>query len=251
MGRIDDRAGKVREQSQKQDLASELADEIIEKGLIPFIPNVGWLLALILGFIRSRGQNSMTFFEEQILEYCEALEKDLDALKEEVQSDERIQRLIAVGVERIFWGASQAKAQRFAAVIANTVASEKSDRELEDAASYIHALDELSDDDLKVLRHLYKHQAPLVQENHTMDPGSFYKSGGIVAMLRDVGYLRMQMDDFYSRCERLSGYGLAMRLERRPLEILENDRPFRMTLSGKRLVDILRITETRPVDKST
>lgn len=204
----------------------------------------------MLGFIRGRSESGLSVFEEQILEFCEDLEKDLDELKEEVRSDERVQRLITVGVERIFWGARQAKAQRFAAVIAHTVAGEKTDRQFEDAASYIRALDELSEDDLKVLHHLYRYQSNLVLENHARDPGSFYERGGIIPMLRNIGYLGMQMDDFYSRCERVSGYGLAMRLERRPLEINENDRPFRMTLSGKRLVEMLKITE-RPVDEST
>lgn len=151
--------------------------------------------------------------------------------------------MIAVSNERIFWGASENKVKRFASVVANAIEVDKTEQQLEDSTSFIRALDELSEDDLRVLHHLYRHQANLVLENHAMMPNSFIYNGLMTRMLRDVSYLRMQMDDFYARCERLSGYGLALPFDRVPLEMNEGDRAFRMTLLGKRLIEILKAGE--------
>jgi hypothetical protein len=50
----------------------------------------------------------------------------------------------------------------------------------------------------------------------------------------------MQMDEFYSRCCRLSGYGLALALDKTHGSMGNpDDFAFRITLLGKRLVDML------------
>jgi hypothetical protein len=62
----------------------------------------------------------------------------------------------------------------------------------------------------------------------------------MVKMIEDAGRLGIQMDEFYSRCHRLTGYGLALPLTDKHGSMGNpNVLPFRMTLLGKRLIDIL------------
>ena len=230
--RADDPIEQARAQHKRE--PENIVTGVVKKGLekIPFA-GIG------IAYIRGRAKEEKEqIFDDTILDILKSHEISLDEIKKKLE-EENVIRVITASAERIFWGASEKKVKRFAAVVANAIETEKSDQQLEDAALYIRALDELSEDDINVLKHLYKHQSRLVQENHAMDVNSFFHGGQMVNMLRDVGYLKMQMDDFYARCERLAGYGLALPLERRPLEMLLDDRAFRMTLMGKRLVDIL------------
>ena len=61
--------------------------------------------------------------------------------------------------------------------------------------------------------------------------------------MRDVGHLKMQPDEIHSRCQRLSGYGLVLPLERRPGEMMVDERAFRITILAKRLMDMLITVE--------
>jgi hypothetical protein len=160
--------------------------------------------------------------------------------------------VIAAAAERVFWGASKKKAKRFAAVVANTIESANNEQDFEDAAYFIRALDELSEDDIRTLKHLYNHQKDRVLENHAMSYNTFFEGNRMKRMLEDARNLGMQMDEFFSRCNRLSGYGLALELSTKHSSMGNpDDFAFRMTLLGRRLVDILvRAGETTDVKKT-
>lgn len=122
-----------------------------------------------MDFIKSKDKDEkLSSFNNQPVELYQGLGKDIESLEEQLSSPEHIQ-MVAVAVERIFWGANERKAKRFAAVVASTVAFGKKDQDFEDAASFIRALDELSEDDLRVLAHLHKHQGDIVRENHALN----------------------------------------------------------------------------------
>jgi len=72
MADIDDPAGKIEEHYfGKDDPARAFADILTEKGLLPFIPYVGWLLAIIFSFIKSRTQRgTLLSLCRQILAGC-------------------------------------------------------------------------------------------------------------------------------------------------------------------------------------
>ena len=74
-----------------------------------------------------------------------------------------------------------------------------------------------------------------------MDSNTFFHGGRMIKMLRDVGPLLMKRDDIDSSMQRLTGYGLALPLERRPAEMMPDEHAFRLTLMGKRLSDLLRV----------
>lgn len=88
------------------------------------------------------------------------------------------------------------------------------------------------------MNHLYKHLGDLVKENHHVDYNKLTDRTRIERVLRNVGDLKIQMDEFYARCARLSGYGLALPLERN-MKFDPSEYMFRITLIGKRLIETL------------
>lgn len=245
MAKIDDPTGKIEEHYFKNDKTpgEKVVKEIVEKGLIPNIPKVGWLLNIVLAHLKSRSdRQTLLSLERQILEVCEALGIDIENLKKRVVSEERIIQLIEVGLERSFWGANDCRVRKFASVIGYTISTATTDQQFEDAAFFVRALDDLSEDDIKVLNHLYKYQGDLVKENHHVDYNRLTERTRIESVLRNVGDLKIQMDEFYARCARLSGYGLALPVERNT-KFDPSEYMFRITLIGKRLIEILAAAE--------
>jgi len=239
MGKIDDPAEKLREHYLVPSYTPDKLALGATSALLRNIPHIGWVLGKVMDFIKSKDKDEkLSSFNNQLVELYQGLGKDVESLEEQLSSPEHIQ-MVAVAVERIFWGANERKAKRFAAVVASTVAFGKKDQDFEDAASFIRALDELSEDDLRVLTHLHKHQSDIVRENHAMPYNSFFHDNRMRTMLEQAANLGIQMDEFYARCGRLTGYGLAIPLERRPDVIGPDSFAFRITLLGKRLIEIL------------
>ena len=241
MAAIDDEPGKILEHAPKSRPELRVAGDISEKALL-WIPGYGWLFSWVLAFVRARMPKGLTTTERQILEFCQGLNVRIDTVEEKLQSDERVQTLAAHIAERIAWGANEKKSRRFAAVFAATIANAETDGDYDTAESFIRALDELSENDILMLRHLYDHQGPLVREDLAMETRSFFEAGRMTNMLRNIGHLSMKRDDFYSSCQRLTGYGLAMPLEWRT-DLMVGEHAFRLTLMGKRLSDVLKMTE--------
>lgn len=179
-------------------------------------------------------------FNELVLDLLAAQGKTIvEKVIERIRSGESIQ-VIALAVERIFWGASNKKMKRFAAVVADELSRDPDSQKTEDAVSFIRALDELSEDDIRVLKHLYVHQSHILRENHALTYNEFFNDDAMRNMLMDARNLGMQMDEFYARLHRLSGYGLALPLDKDHGSMGNpDDFAFRMTLLGRRLVDML------------
>ena len=225
----------------KQNPAYKIAKFAGEKAVLFFHPEIEWILKPVLSFLKSRSDKEwLESFARQILDLLRSQGKEVDILKERI-SDERIQHMILVGFERSLWGANERKVRRFAAVVAGTATKEDlSDTDIENASSFIRALDELSENDLVCLKHLYNHQKDLVKENHNMGYNEFMVNRRMENMLMDARQLGLQMDEIYSRWNRLSGYGLALELNNRSAAMGNpDDHAFRMTLLGKKLLELL------------
>jgi TPP-dependent 2-oxoacid decarboxylase len=80
-----------------------------------------------------------------VLDFFKQLDKRVDNLPDQISPE--LNRIAALAVERILWGASTEKAKRFAAVFASQISSPDNKQALEDAAYFIRALDELSDEE--------------------------------------------------------------------------------------------------------
>lgn len=197
------------------------------------------ILGSVFSFWKSAEQKQVLIeFNNWVLDFLKLLDQRTDNLPEQLTPD--LNRIAALAVERILWGASGKKAKRFAAIFASQVSTSGNVHALEDAAYFIRALDELSEDDIKVLKHLYNHQRQITAEGHALTYNEFFNNNGMKNMLLDARNLNMQMDEFYSRCYRLSGYGLALPLDKSHGSMGNPDEfAFRLTLLGRRLVDML------------
>lgn len=238
MPKSDDPVEQARSQFVEKPAVS-VSDNI--KGLVKkytnkYLPVIGPAME----YFQSKEQKEkQEAFNDLVLDLLAAQGKTVDEVIERIKSGESIQ-VVALAVERIFWGASEKKVRRFAAVVADELSRDPNSQKTEDAVFFIRALDELSEDDIKVLKHLYNHQKNRVAEHHAMDYNSFFQNNEMRKMVEDAANLGVQMDEFYARCSRLSGYGLALPLDKSHGSMGNPDLfAFRMTLLGKRLVDML------------
>jgi hypothetical protein len=248
MARIDDPIGKIKEYASTPPSNPGVA---VAVSITSWIPHIGAKIKQALEAIRGHDRDSrLEFLTTAIVEQLEAQGKSVDEITARLDSPDFL-RTLTVGIERIFFGANERKVRRFAAVITDTVLEHTTEQGFEDAASFIRALDELSEDDIKVLKHLYNHQSHRVNEQHAMPYNEFFNGNEMRNMLADARNLGMQMDEFYSRSNRLIGYGLALQLDKSHGSMGDpNDFAFRMTLMGKRLVRMLvRSGESTEVTK--
>lgn len=239
MPRSDDQIEQARSQFVEKPVGS-VSDNI--KGLAKkytnkYLPVIG---PAIEYFQSKEQKEKQEAFNDLVLDLLAAQGKTvIEEIIERIKSGESIQ-VVALAVERIFWGASEKKVRRFAAVVADELSRTPDSQKTEDAVFFIRALDELSEDDVRILKHLYNHQKSRVVEHQAMDYNSFFQNNEMRKMIEEAASLGVQMDEFYARCSRLSGYGLALPLDKSHGSMGNPDIfAFRMTLLGKRLVDIL------------
>jgi|GEM_PF-1765073 len=212
--------------------------DAIAVGMISWIPIIGDKIKKALESIRGQDKDArIEFLLTAIVEQLEVHDTDIDVLKRLDQPE--FNRLLSVAIERIFFGANQRKVKRFAAVVTEAAINEKTEQEYEDAASFIRALDELSEDDLRVLKLFFHYQQDLVIERHAMPHAIFFDGTRMTRLQEGILQLGMQIDDANSRSNRLVGYGLLLPLERTQAQGDINVKYFRMTLLGKRLMLIL------------
>lgn len=232
MGGIDNPIAQITKGAEKE---PRTPGDAIAVGMISWIPVIGEKIKKALDSIRGQDKDArLDFLLNAIVERLEIHETDIDVLKRLDQPE--FNRLLSVAIERIFFGANERKVKRFAAVITIAVTEEKTEQEYEDATSFIRAIDELSEDDLRVLKLFFHYQKDLVIENHAMPHAIFFEGNRMTTLQEGILNLGMQIDDVYSRCNRLVGYGLLLPLERTQNQGDINIRYFRMTLLGKRLM---------------
>ena len=248
MGNLDKPIAQIKKGAEQP---APIPGDAIGTRLISWIPIVGEKLKKALDSIRGQDKDArIEFLLTAIVEQLEVHETGIDDILKRLDQPE-FTRVLSVTIERIFFGANERKVKRFAAVIANTAIKETTEQGYEDAASFIRTLDELSEDDMKVLKHLYNHQEHLVNEQHAMPSHEFYNNSQMTSMLMDARNLSMQMDDFYARVNRLVGYGLALQIDRgNPTRVDINEYPCRITLLGKRLIRML-VTSGEPMTVTT
>lgn len=237
MAKWDDPLGQIKAGAEKSPVnpGAEIAQR-----MVGWLPIIGGTIEKALNAIKGDEKDArLEFLTTAIVEQLDVHEGNIDEINRRLNEPE-FNRLVSVAIERVFFGANETKAKRFAAVLTHAATNNRTKQEYEDAASFIRAIDELSEDDIKVLKHLYNHQKDMVQENHAMTYNEFFNGDGMKNMLLDATNLEMQRDEFYSRCHRLVGYGLALPLTTSHGSMGNpDDHAFRLTLLGKRLVDIL------------
>jgi hypothetical protein len=231
MSNIDDPIEQARSQwlSNADPFANVLTEEVFKHGFP--------VLGKVFSFWKSAEQKQKLIeFNNWVLDYLKIIDQRTETLGEQLQPE--ASRVAALAVERILWGASKERAKRFAKVVAHAWATDDS-QALQDAASFIHALDELSEDDVKSLHYLYDNQHTLFLPGRDVETGDFFAAYRMTHLIERVGTIGLSREQFYARCARLNGYGLSLPLEK-PRGTDSKFMAFRITELGIRLVELLK-----------
>jgi hypothetical protein len=164
------------------------------------------------------------------------IEGETDKLTKRLESPELAETVI-VTINETIRTTDLEKIRRFAAILGHTLTTERK-TSWDDAAAYIRDIAQLGDRDIKALQILYSVQKDLfLGRNLALDPKSYTeKNGEVLKLAHESG---MPRDDFYSRCSRLNGFGLAIEVQRNDARVSPNDHCFRLTTRGRELVSII------------
>lgn len=130
------------------------------------------------------------------------------------------------------------KIKRFALIVGSSLDSKRNTKSWDDAAVYIRDISQLGDGDIKALSVLYTVQRDLfVGKNVALDPNSYTeKNSEVLELVHKSG---MPRDEFYSRCARLNGFGLAIEVQRNESRVSPGNLCFRLTTRGRDLISII------------
>jgi hypothetical protein len=135
---------------------------------------------------------------------------------------------------------SQDKIQRFARVLGFEVTRPDGGAPAwEDAAAFIRDLAQLGESDIEALRLLYSNQRDMSAGFGRVpsDPNPYTER--LKPLLASVDKAGVDRDDFYSRCARLTGFGLTLEVQRNKTRQSPGDHCFRLTSRGKKLIQII------------
>jgi hypothetical protein len=163
---------------------------------------------------------------------------DIEALKDKIGSPEFADSLV-LAADEAQRTESERKIERLGAVLANALLSE--DDEIvagDDLVGYIRDLSSLTEGDVQALHFLGDvFKDPIRQRPEMDDPNEFTILMG--SYLRGIEAMGVHHDDFYSRCSRLTGFGLATEVERSPSRMAFKDHCFRPSRRGLRPIKLL------------
>jgi hypothetical protein len=168
----------------------------------------------------------------------EKAQREIEALKEKINSPEFVDSLV-LAADEAQRTQSERKVERLGAVLANALLSEDADAVAgDDLVGFIRDLSSLTEGDVQALQFSGDvFRDPIRQRPDMDDPNDFTLLMG--SYLRGIAAMKVHPDDFYSRCLRLTGFGLATEVERNPTRMALKDHCFRPTRRGLRLLKLL------------
>ena len=132
--------------------------------------------------------------------------------------------------------ADEKKIKRYAMVLSSGMTSGPLTN-WEEVAAYIRDLSRLTDADIAILRILHDSQARIFQDpSQITNPNNFTEK--MPELLKAVDESKIPHDDFYARCARLNGFGLALEVQRSN-RYAPGEHCFRMTGRGYELMKML------------
>jgi hypothetical protein len=192
-----------------------------------FKAKINTLLELLDGDLRS--------LRKRVDKYDEKF----DAISRKIESPEFAETLL-VAINETVRTTNQNKVKRFALILGYTLTSDEESNSWDDAAAFIRAIAQLGDEDIRALKILHSEQSYLfpIDDDGYPDPNSFTE--GINEVLLAVDESGMSRDEFYSRCSRLNGFGLAIEVQRNDGRMALGDYCFRITGLGMRLIEMIK-----------
>lgn len=245
MSTIDDPIEATLSQYQKteQVLPEKIAGTILEIfGELPPIK--------IFNIVRSRmlgdpGKERIEAFLNVLLQEIKRLrenhedqQRQTELLREKFDSPEFIESVV-VAVDEVQRTRSESKVRRFVTALSNSLFSKEEDVIAgDDLAAYMRDLSSLSESDVQALDFLFGiYKDTIVQRPNMDDPNDFTFLMG--SYTRGLEVQSIDPDDFFGRCLRLTGFGLAAEVRRNDFRMSLKDHCFRPTKRGLRLLKLL------------
>jgi hypothetical protein len=168
----------------------------------------------------------------------EKAEGVIEAFKSKINSPEFVDALV-LAVDEAQRTQSELKIERLGAVLANALLG--TDDEIvadDDLVGYIKDLSSLTEGDVRTLKFLGVLFKDVMYQHRDMDDSNAFTSL-IGDSLRGAADMKVDDEEFYSRCSRLVGFGLAIEVVRNPGMQAPKDHCFRPTSRGLRLIKLL------------
>jgi cob(I)alamin adenosyltransferase len=172
----------------------------------------------------------------QLVEDIQRDGKEISDLSQKLESPEFAETMIAAVNESIRT-TSLEKVKSFAKVLGHSLTSHER-VQWDEAAAYVRDIAQLTERDIEVLYILHCVQKELfLGKNIALNPNSYTeKNNEVLDLAHKSGIPR---DEFYSRCGRLNGFGLAIEVQRNDSRVSPGDHCFRLTTRGRELVSII------------
>jgi len=201
-----------------------------------FEPLTGAVNVVRKQFSREATIARVTALLSQLVEDIQRDGAEIKDLTQRVESPEFAETIIAAVNESIRT-TSLEKVKRFAKVLGHSLTSHRN-VQWDEAAAYIRDIAQLTEQDVNVLRILHSVQKELfLGKNIALSPNSYTeRNNDVLDLAHKSGIPR---DEFYSRCGRLHGFGLAIEVQRNDSRVSPGDHCFRLTTRGRDLISIL------------
>lgn len=161
-------------------------------------------------------------------------EASIHQIRQRMESPQFIQALIVAVTESIRTPDPQ-QIRRFGAVLGGSAAT---GLDFTEAAALIRDLAQLTESDLEAVRILYSVQKPVVAAGVVTTDANRYTET-VHEVLAEADRRKIPRDEFYARCARLSGFGLALEVQRNEGRFGPGDHCFRLTKRAALLVSLL------------
>src|SRR2546425_7837966 len=234
---IDDPIEAVKKQYREQ--PDPVLDLILEvAGKVDFFAGVA--SAIRKHFSKQAANERIAALLSALESTIRRLEADIRKVSARLESPEFVEALCAA-VDQTLRTSDAAKIRRFAAILGYSSIGAVNSAVLQEASAYIRDVSQLGEADIEALQILHLIQAAIFAwHTATTDPNPFTERLGEV--LTAVDRSGMTREEFYSRCSRLNGFGLAIEVQRNDSRMAPGDHCFRITSRGLRLVNMISDT---------
>jgi hypothetical protein len=222
-------------EKQYKDEADPLFEKIMEV-VGQFEPFTGAVNFIRKQFSKEAAVARISALLQQLVSDIQRDQKAIEKINRKMESPEAAETMLAA-INETIRTTDLEKIKRFAAILGYTFTSERR-TSWDDAAAYIRDIAQLGDRDIQALQILYSVQKDLfLGRNLALKPNSYTEKNNEVLKLADES--GMPRDEFYSRCSRLNGFGLAIEVQRNEARIAPEDHCFRITTRGRELTSII------------
>jgi hypothetical protein len=235
---IDDPIGQAKKHNpERGNTAIDILFDVADK----FDPSPG-----LVNFIRRFYSDAAK--ERRVMALLEALESEIrrhdqtiETILHNLKSPDGFTQTLVETAEIAMRTIDIMKIKRFAAILGFSVTYGDENTDWDEVTAYIRDISQLTDQDIETLRILYTVYSQLFSgDSIDLNPNQFVDRMKYVTQATQMA--GMQPDEFYSRCLRLSGFGLAIEVQKTP-NVAFGHYCFRPMSRGKRLITMIQHLE--------